>query len=461
MTIQEQFNRVIEYSQGIDEPRTNMLFEIWEEKKKVFIEGMGGELIYEYPLPISIEMSEESKIARVDAFIEELRHQDFDWIADFLDAQIDTFYDNKVCEDYYIDDEVIPAGMKLSKAIGRYFRDRYDYDDIDKIQTKMSRLIQENKLSGKLCLSVHPLDFLSSSENQHNWRSCHALDGEYRAGNLSYMLDDCTIMAYIKSEEDVILPRFPEDVPWNNKKWRCLFFFDKRRGIIYAGRQYPFFSKRALDMVQDLLFVHCNYFLGKRKLFSAFGSRWQHNVIRGDVQQGENIFSIKEPTIFMNEVIRNLNEWVNDAEDSLHYNDLLYSSVYTPWTLRYKYKSIYEMLKAPPLTIGGSIPCVCCEENPVFDSQIMLCSKCAVDDPAIATEWITCCPICGERIVKDTQYQDEAGEYYCHSCWEEHITRCVKCGAYINSENVFYTDDGYYDALCEYCYQEQRRENHH
>ena len=28
-------------------------------------------------------------------------------------------------------------------------------------------------------------DYLSLSENAFNWRSCHALDGEYRAGNLS------------------------------------------------------------------------------------------------------------------------------------------------------------------------------------------------------------------------------------------------------------------------------------
>ena len=42
-------------------------------------------------------------------------------------------------------------------------------------------------MEGYLYLSIHPLDYLSISETNHGWRSCHALDGEYRNGNLSYL----------------------------------------------------------------------------------------------------------------------------------------------------------------------------------------------------------------------------------------------------------------------------------
>ena len=81
-------------------------------------------------------------------------------------------------------------------------------------------ILQEDKIEGTLCFSVHPLDFLSSSENTYNWRSCHSLDGEFCAGNLSYMADSATMICYLKSDKEEILPRFPEDIPWNNKKWR-------------------------------------------------------------------------------------------------------------------------------------------------------------------------------------------------------------------------------------------------
>lgn len=83
-------------------------------------------------------------------------------------------------------------------------------------------LIQEDKVTGILCLSIHPLDYLSLSENTYNWRSCHALDGEYRAGNLSYMMDNTTVVCYLKGEDEAELPHFPAEVKWNSKKWRML-----------------------------------------------------------------------------------------------------------------------------------------------------------------------------------------------------------------------------------------------
>ena len=72
---------------------------------------------------------------------------------------------------------------------------------------------------------MHPLDYLSLSENTYNWRSCHSLDGEYRAGNLSYMMDKSTVICYLKSNDDVILSNFGPEVKWNSKKWRVLLYF--------------------------------------------------------------------------------------------------------------------------------------------------------------------------------------------------------------------------------------------
>ena len=53
----------------------------------------------------------------------------------------------------------------------------------------------EKKL--KLVFSVNPLDYLGMSHGD-NWDSCHGLknDGCYKAGTLSYMMDDVSIIAY-------------------------------------------------------------------------------------------------------------------------------------------------------------------------------------------------------------------------------------------------------------------------
>ena len=67
--------------------------------------------------------------------------------------------------------------MKITRALKFPFLKEIPQKLLDTFQTKMSMILQENCVSGRLCISVHPLDFISSSENTYNWRSCHALDG--------------------------------------------------------------------------------------------------------------------------------------------------------------------------------------------------------------------------------------------------------------------------------------------
>ena len=136
-------------------------------------------------------------------------------------------------------------GMAGAKRIFSLIEE--DEETVKRLQTQASMIIQENKVIGKLCFSVHPLDYLSISETTYNWRSCHALDGEYRAGNLSYMLDDSTIICYLKSNKETKLPNFPDDVLWNSKKWRLLLHFSENLDVCFSGRQYPFFSPGAIS----------------------------------------------------------------------------------------------------------------------------------------------------------------------------------------------------------------------
>lgn len=450
--IQAQFNEVIKYSQGIEDPRTDELFNIWAKRKLGFYDSMGNQLIYEFPKPITLEIDTETKEELFTHFIEWVENYSYS-LSDFLREQKDGFYDNKTISNWSINGiDFIPAGMKISKAIGRYWRNTINPTLIETIQTELSRIIQENKVTGKLCLSIHPLDYLSLSENQHNWRSCHALDGEYRAGNLSYMLDQTTIIAYIKSDNDVVLPRFPESVPWNNKKWRCLFFVDPARSIIYAGRQYPFFSENALNLVRQCLFEPCNYFMNKIHNFEV-GIPWKHNCVVGDCKINGEQVTLYQPHIFDADTCLKLSNWVQDATDSMHFNDLLRSSVYTAWTLRYRHRSARELLQQPPMIVGDAIPCLACgkteNQHQVYNSDVMLCKDCALERDDI--EWVVQCAECGRRIIKDDSYCIN-DEYYCNDCIEEHTTYCDKCGKAILDfdENTHKGENG--EPLCWYCY---------
>ena len=224
----------------------------WEENKCKFYSRLpGNKLIYQSHAPITMSISEDDKKAELDCFIDNIR-----WryglfeLRDFVENNRKDFYNNILSEDYSMNNgTIIPKGMKIIKAF-KYFVE--DKEILTEIQDKASMLIQNTKISGYFCMSVHPLDYLSLSENTHNWRSCHALDGEYRAGNLSYMSDNCTIICYIKSEHDAVLPRFPDDVPWADKKWRMLLHVSDDDTMVISGRHYPYESKELQDFALEL-----------------------------------------------------------------------------------------------------------------------------------------------------------------------------------------------------------------
>jgi hypothetical protein len=192
--IKEQFKEVIRYSQDIEDPKVDYLFREWEYNKKKFIDLFGG-LIYEWPGTIEFVLDDTQKRSRVMEFVG-IVSDNFNnpELADFIEANLDSFYENKVSTD-----DKMPKGMKLLKAF-KYFEK--NQTALRNLQDMASQIIQEDKIKGTLCFSVHPLDYLSSSENTYNWRSCHSLDGEYRAGNLSYMVDNSTFLIYLKGADN-------------------------------------------------------------------------------------------------------------------------------------------------------------------------------------------------------------------------------------------------------------------
>lgn len=256
--IQKAFNKVIRYSQDIKKPFTDDLFLQWAKCKTRFYEAFGGKLIYEAPEKVCFEEEPEWFEEQYQDLIHychnELRAPVS--LINFFIREKEGIRINKVVEPFYdqYEDVKVEAGMKLGKAVNTYWAELMNKDDLAKVCMFLSRIIQNSKIEGTLCFSIHPLDFLSTSENTAKWRSCHALDGEYRTGGISYMLDSCTFIAYLKSDKDDLLPNFPESVPWNNKKWRCLLFWDPERNMFYAGRQYPFFSHSALNYITKELY---------------------------------------------------------------------------------------------------------------------------------------------------------------------------------------------------------------
>ena len=326
---------------------------MWFEAKRDFIEAWNGQMIFEVPGKITFELSQKDKDSRLDDFINSVSiTYDNDTLAEFLEDNRTGFFQNKVVRSWYNKDTGIdiPEGMKLIKAFKYFETDEVALKDL---QTQASMIIQEDKIEGVLCFSVHPLDFLSSSENTYKWRSCHALDGEYRAGNLSYMVDKATIMCYLRGVENAKLPNFPSSVLWNSKKWRMLLFFSEKWDVLFAGRQYPFFSRSALDIVMN------NILSSTLGGYGAW-SQWHDDQISTyDYKDNNNRDGgyLMWPYICIANELYRLDSIVKDGKHSLQFNDVLRSSCYKPYFCFKYYRTIGEM---PVVNIGGAVPCLRC-----------------------------------------------------------------------------------------------------
>ena len=448
--IREDFDKVISYSQGISNPKTEELFDRWLEAKRDFIEAMDGRLIYTIPHKVSFELSYKEKMNRVNEFIESVS---MTWrnneLACFIDENKDGFFSNVVVESFTAPGGgKIPKGMKLVKAF-KYFED--DRITLEEIQNRASMIIQEDKIEGHLCFSVHPLDFLSTSENTYNWRSCHALDGEYRCGNLSYMMDKSTVVVYLRSDkEENALPNFPPEVKWNSKKWRMLLFMSDSWNAMFAGRQYPFFSETALDAVL--------YHASEAFRFSGEWSNWHNDEFRnfkfaGD-DEGRDEMWLRNVYIPMKDKLYLKNELIEDCENPMHFNDLLRSSCYIPYYCWQKRSWGYN--NEIHFTIGGEIPCLRCGEHPVAQTDDMLCQDCELECGNSEDEMYTTCSCCGRRILYDDSYYVESSdENICEYCADHECRECDNCGELYWNNEISY-DKKNHDYRCEHCHSDQQ-----
>ena len=127
---------------------------------------------------------------------------------------------------------------------------------IEKFRVILSQYLNRKTFHGTLCLSIHPLDYMSMSDNGYNWSSCMGWvdgDGDYRVGTLEMMNSPLVVVAYLKGET----PWYPcnSEWEWSNKKWRQLFII--HRNFIAGIKGYPYRSNVLTKMCLDRLSALC------------------------------------------------------------------------------------------------------------------------------------------------------------------------------------------------------------
>ena len=213
------------------------------------------------------------------------------------DLKAEDIVANRVPKDFFVLGQKFQAGSKLSKALGKLSLDGKAVNDF---QTELSMVIQSLKGQGKAMLSIDPIDYLTMSANNSGWRSCHnIINGEFRAGCMSYMCDASTAIAYVTMNSKATIG----EAVFDNKMWRQCVYFSEDTSFAIQSRQYPNTNKNNRKAISSII----------NDLYPHDMKAVVRNTYSSDSDSDTEAFYE-----FNKEIVRDVQE-----EDSLHYNDIL------------------------------------------------------------------------------------------------------------------------------------------
>lgn len=322
----------------------------------------------------------------------------------------------------------VNKGCKAIKMLGKIAKALNIEEGYEEFRQLHSQVLNQKKTRGKLCLSIHPLDFLTMSDNNCGWDSCMRWigdAGDYRLGTIEMMNSPYVIIAYLESSEPMeVCNSF-----WNSKKWRQLYVVTK--DVILGNRQYPYDN---------------------------------------DDLQGAAIQWIKDLASSMPEFGPYMTEACQISNQS--WNTIDTKRVHFSFNMGYMYNDIYDKRLAYVGTnvseecnyyLSGPAVCVGCgrviEYNEV-DACMVKCQECN-------GSWR--CESCGDWHTGDPYVVNDC--CYCEWCYYNEFDRCAICDNSTHRSNrVFikvsdkYEDsfyqETYYVPICEDCYDDKSYEKY-
>ena len=206
--------------------------EAWAKNKSHIFKLFGNKLKIEKEVETQLPYTiVEEKLIK---FIEkDFNAPKFNLIKVFLRTlAIEEVGSNILERDFIMFDTTFKKGIKVSKCFKHLIKKAW----LDEANVKFSMFLQSLIAKGTAVLSIDPLDYLTMSANRSGWRSCHAPDGEYRVGQVAYMMDPGSIISYVKASEDCVLD---DGTVHANKIWRQIALVNSNNTVAMQLRQYP------------------------------------------------------------------------------------------------------------------------------------------------------------------------------------------------------------------------------
>ena len=345
--------------------------------------------------------------------------------SDKIDFNIKVKYENKSLQ--------LQSGMKLIRALGKFIewyrkvRNTNNFcTNFEEFRIRHSRIYNGEVNTSDLVISIHPMDYLTMSDNNCNWTSCMSWIncGCYHAGTVEMMNSNVTLCCYLESKTVDFTYKVLNDTDdddsykydkWNSKKWRQLVYVNK--DIMLAGKSYPLansdLTKELLKVIKDLANKNMNwdYTYGPE----IYGDMLGINSIEGMTRARRMLPQSVNRHIFI--------------DTNAMYNDLLNDNDFTYWCYRNKPKKSYI------LKVSGKAPCVACgnsvigtewydEYNDRYQAEKTVCKDCLAE---------TKCYMCdNEHLIgkkKMWTIVDKYGLRYklCKEHVEQYLTLCPCC----------------------------------
>ena len=266
-------------------------------------------------------------------------------------------------------------------------------DGYEAFRKAHSLILNQKMIRGNLCLSIHPLDYLTMSDNESGWTSCMSWmeeAGDYRMGTIEMMNSPTVIIAYVEAKNDMSLGN---NYYWNNKRWRQLIVVTPE--LILGNKQYPYNN----DVLQGTAL------------------KWVRQLV-----ENSGLYGPYNPEAVQ---IRNQRQ-----------NTIGTRSIYINLYFNYMYNDIYDSRLAFISSNWNGIDLRVCLSGPA------VCTSCGEEIPPKGhpgesePHWTTChecngmwkCAHCGEWCYGEPHYSEADDAEYCDWCWSHNLDICEVCG---------------------------------
>ena len=277
----------------------------------------------------------------------------------------------------------VQTGCKPVKILGKVIHSYGQYlNEFEEFRLECSRILNQKKLTGTFCLSIHPLDYMTMSDNNCSWSSCMSWkeEGCYRQGTVEMMNSPMVVVGYLKSDNNDMNLR---SMRWNSKKWRELFIVTPE--IICGVKGYPYQNEQlvqiGIEMLKDLAKANCG---------------WEY-------------FATKE--------IRSDSYYVLDYDTVSYKYSFSTGYMYNDFGTTTHYGAAGVQAKPSDVTINdicysGMSECMCCGDTEIYVSSegSLICEVC---------DTRRCCDCC-EDIYQEDELQELDGRWLCDYCYGQH-----------------------------------------